>query len=658
MAFGDNVMLKFYSSEPRDTGPAYEEVGDIDDLDDEVFSMIDQMTKSTESVDSGLGDETDTDDNPDEYDGGDDDVYADDEFDEDDDDECDDEFDDCDDDDLEFDEECTESGIADQTPEQRFVNFKKMVMANSKWSPEKKKEIINNYIQKHGIKAEAVEAALAMEASTYGEIAMEKGLVYYSTGGEILNSKEANRHMTALANIMTGKGSSSQKDAAVRKYEKEHGISYSPKIASWGAWVALGLGTVIGVTAGVALGALFTALGLPILGGIVSGGVGTVGGYAGGLGGYELTNRSKRNDALSRYERSNESLSDIGCLDDEILDDSPLNKIINMSYDFYDDALYPEHAEYASNLKSGSHDLDDELEALLDDVLGFDGDSTAKHSASLKSGTKRYAGESAIDNALETLLNGSNIDSIDEALESLLGANESYVGSKAETDIVAKVKRMVKDYKAMPAGSAKKGYGTRIAKLITPKKIVRTLEKYGEWDKIPSELKGGHNARVANQAVKDGIKYDKRKAKEASKKLKSGLEGLGSYNNTDAGVWYSTGGQLWGREANKHLDALRTIQGKGLSEEKQVQAIVDYERKYKVSFTRRELQGAGLAGAVIGAVLAIPVGSFAGAIIGADIGSRIEHNKELDRAHPVEYTLMDSSQKFVGNLNRGKKKRK
>ena len=484
MAFGDNVMLKFYSSEPRDTGPAYEEVGDIDDLDDEVFSMIDQMTKSTESVDSGLGDETDTDDNPDEYDGGDDDVYADDEFDDDDDDECDDEFDDCDDDDLEFDEECTESGIADLSPQERFPTFKKMVMNNSKWSPEKKKQIIANYIAKY--------------------------------------------HITDA-------------DAS-----------------------------------------------------------------------------------------ANEALSDIGCLDDEILDDSPLNKIINMSYDFYDDSLYPEHAEYASNLKSGSHDLDDELEALLDDVLGFDGDSTAKHSASLKSGTKRYAGESAIDAALETLLNRSNMDPIDEALESLLGANESYIGSKVETDIVAKVKRMVKDYKAMPAGSAKKGYGTRIAKLITPKRIVRTLEKYGEWDKIPSELKGGHRARVTNQAVKDGIKYDKRKAKETSKKLKSGLEGLSSYKNPDSGVWYSTGGLIYGKEANKHLRALQEIQSKGLSEEKQVQAIVAYERKHAVSFTRRELQAAGIAGAVIGAVLTLPLGGF-GAYIGADIGNKMEHNKELER---------------------------
>lgn len=108
------------------------------------------------------------------------------------------------------------------------------------------------------------------------------------------------------------------------------------------------------------------------------------------------------------------------------------------------------------------------------------------------------------------------------------------------------------------------------------------------------------------------------------------LEGLGSYNNTNAGVWYSTGGKLWGKEANKHLDALQEIQSRGLSEEKQVQAIVDYERKNKVSFTRREMQAAGIVGAVIGAVLTLPIGGL-GAIAGKDIGNRIAHKKELRR---------------------------
>ena len=42
------------------------------------------------------------------------------------------------------------------------------------------------------------------------------------------------------------------------------------------------------------------------------------------------------------------------------------------------------------------------------------------------------------------------------------------------------------------------------------------------------------------------------------------------------------------------------------------------------------MQAAGIAGAIIGAVLTVPLGGF-GAYIGADIGSKIEHNKELER---------------------------
>jgi hypothetical protein len=45
------------------------------------------------------------------------------------------------------------------------------------------------------------------------------------------------------------------------------------------------------------------------------------------------------------------------------------------------------------------------------------------------------------------------------------------------------------------------------------------------------------------------------------------------------------------------------------------------------------MQAAGIAGAIIGAVLTVPLGGF-GAYIGADIGSKIAHKKELDQIDP------------------------
>ena len=141
MAFGNSVMARF-SEESVPLDSAYESL--IDDQS-ELDAFMDIICEGAE------------------YDPYDVDDVDEDEYDECDDDECDDE-DECDDDEYcEDDEECPDGYCDDEdadvescreafdsmTPHQKYLSFCKMVNNNPRFSPEKKKETIENYEKNH-----------------------------------------------------------------------------------------------------------------------------------------------------------------------------------------------------------------------------------------------------------------------------------------------------------------------------------------------------------------------------------------------------------------------------------------------------------------------------------------------------------------------------
>lgn len=127
MAFGNSVMARF-SEESVPLDSAYESLLDgyseLDAFMDIVCEGADYDPYDVDDIDEDDYDEYDEDDDEDEFD-----------------DEC------CEDDDEDL-EACRES-FDNMTPQQKFASYCKMVNNNPRFSPEKKKEMIENYKKNH-----------------------------------------------------------------------------------------------------------------------------------------------------------------------------------------------------------------------------------------------------------------------------------------------------------------------------------------------------------------------------------------------------------------------------------------------------------------------------------------------------------------------------
>ena len=109
------------------------------------------------------------------------------------------------------------------------------------------------------------------------------------------------------------------------------------------------------------------------------------------------------------------------------------------------------------------------------------------------------------------------------------GLNFNYDVEESNRQYAANIKNMLANYKSMPEGPAKFGYGDKIAKKIKSAKNAAVLQKYGVWDMVPQELRGYYQERVNKDAARSGRAYTRKQKKLLNKqkkkdRKKAGLE--------------------------------------------------------------------------------------------------------------------------------------
>lgn len=193
MAFGDTIMTRF-SDEAIELDPAYESLFDTDT--DEFTEFMKIACENCDPYDP----DCDCDDDDDDID-----------FDDDEDD--DDEYDEFDDDDTEEScckegKCCTENAITDATPQQKRERYFKMLDANSRFSPEKKKEMKENYDKAHpeglaAVKESAADYLRAMKMLGRSDESLNED-VSTAYDEDVYEDDYLSNHANFAANLKTG----------------------------------------------------------------------------------------------------------------------------------------------------------------------------------------------------------------------------------------------------------------------------------------------------------------------------------------------------------------------------------------------------------------------------------------------------------------------